>query len=65
MGNRLFLYITFISLCFADAGTGHVERIIDISLSYNGKQRNLFNLLREKKNFSEALLFPFLLFLEI
>ena len=37
MKNRLFLYSTFISLCFADSGTGHVERIIDISLSYNGK----------------------------
>ena len=37
MKNRLILYSTFISLCFSDSDSGHVERIIDISLSYNGK----------------------------
>ena len=35
--NRLFLCGIIFSLCFSDSDAGHLGRIIDISLSYDGK----------------------------
>ena len=37
MNNKLFLYSILISLSFSASTAEHVERIIDISLSYNGE----------------------------
>ena len=37
MKNSLFLYSIIISLSFSASTIGHIERIIDISISYNGK----------------------------